>query len=368
MTVLQLRQALESVGDYGWTLQVFGVVLATLIIGALARRFLLKLDARAKVTANILDDAVSEAVRGPARGLIWVVGLGLATHIAVQESEAAIFDVVPPLRDVGVVAMLTWFLLRLARSYEEHYIRQEQAQGEQVDLTFVQAIGKLVRAAIFITAALVVLQTLGISIAGLLAFGGMGGIAVGLAAKDLLANVFGGVTIYLDRPFAVGDWVRSPDREIEGTVEEIGWRRTLIRTFDSRPLYVPNSVFTTIAVENPSRMRNRRIKEAIGIRYDDVSQVPAILADIREYLRTSPLIDQSRTLMVNLDQFGASSLDCFIYCFTRTVVWTEFHTHKEEVLLAVAGIVAKHGGEIAFPTTTLHVPDEVQIAGGTGSK
>jgi len=115
-------------------------------------------------------------------------------------------------------------------------------------------------------------------------------------------------------------------------------------------------------------MRNRRIKEAIGIRYDDVSQVPAILADIREYLRTSPLIDQSRTLMVNLDQFGASSLDCFIYCFTRTVVWTEFHTHKEEVLLAVAGIVAKHGGEIAFPTTTLHVPDEVQITGGTGSK
>ena len=158
------------------------------------------------------------------------------------------------------------------------------------------------------------------SLAGLLAFGGMGGIAVGLAARDLLANVFGGITIYLDRPFAVGDWIRSPDQDIEGTVEEVGWRRTLIRTFDKRPLYVPNAVFTTIAIENPSRMLNRRIKETIGIRYDDVSRVRAILDDVREYLQTSPLIDQSVTLMVNFDSFGPSSLDFFIYCFTRTVV------------------------------------------------
>ena len=92
------------------------------------------------------------------------------------------------------------------------------------------------------------------------------------AAKDLLANFFGGLTIYLDRPFAVGDWIRSPDREIEGTVERIGWRLTLIRTFDKRPLYIPNAVFTTIAVENPSRMHNRRIYETIGIRYDDAPE------------------------------------------------------------------------------------------------
>ena len=78
--------------------------------------------------------------------------------------------------------------------------------------------------------------------------------------------------VYLDRPFAVGDWVRSPDREIEGTVENIGWRVTRIRTFDKRPLYIPNSIFSQIAVENPSRMSNRRIKETIGIRYDDASK------------------------------------------------------------------------------------------------
>jgi MscS family membrane protein len=125
---------------------------------------------------------------------------------------------------------------------------------------------------------------------------------------------------------------------------------------------VPNALFTTISVENPSRMLNRRIRETIGVRYDDVDRVPAILADVREYLQASPHIDQSVTLMVNFNSFGASSLDFFIYCFTRTTVWTEFHAVKEEILLHIAGIIAGHGAEVAFPTRTLHhVPAAPEI-------
>jgi MscS family membrane protein len=294
--------------------------------------------------------------------LIWLVGLSSAAQIAGAQTTAAVFGVVPTLRAVGIVMTLTWFILRFVRAYEASYVEGLKASGEAVDWTFIQAIGKLVRAAVFITAALIVLQNLGINISALLAFGGMGGIAVGLAARDLLANVFGGLTIYLDRPFAVGDWIRSPDQDIEGTVEEIGWRRTVIRTFDQRPLYVPNSLFTTISVENPARMLNRRIYETIGVRYDDVAQVPAILADVRAYLAANPEIDHSRLLMVNFNQFGASSLDFFIYGFTRTVVWAEFHVVKEEVLLAIAGIIAQHGAEIAFPTRTLHLASELRMA------
>jgi len=167
--------------------------------------------------------------------------------------------------------------------------------------------------------------------------------------------------VYLDRPFAVGDWIRSPDRDIEGTVEEIGWRRTVIRTFDLRPLYVPNAVFTTISVENPSRMLNRRIHEKIGVRYDDVAQIPGILNEVRTYLEESPDIDQSRTLMVNFNEFGASSLEFFIYTFTRTRVWAEYHMVKEKVLLDIAAIIARHGAEVAFPTTTVHVPNEIRL-------
>ena len=161
--------------------------------------------------------------------------------------------------------------------------------------------------------------------------------------------------ILLDRPFSVGDWIRSPDREIEGTVEDIGWRLTRIRTFDQRPLYVPNAVFTNLAVENPSRMRNRRIYETIGVRYDDVGVLRQIVSDVESMLREHPDIDLNRTLMVNFVEFGPSSLDFFIYTFTRTKLWAEFHAIKQDVLFRIAEIIEGHGAEIAFPTQTLHV-------------
>ena len=356
-----MNRAIAWSSEYGWVVQAFVVVLVTLIVGGIVRRTVLHLIERMKETHNLVDDALVSAVHGPLRGMVWVIGMTSAAYIAGAQTEAVIFDAIPVIRNIGLVGMLTWFLLRLIKRYEDFYIVAQRECGHLTDLTFVHAVGKLARASVSITAALVALQTLGISIAGLLAFGGMGGIAVGLAAKDLLANVFGGVTIYLDRPFSVGDWVRSPDQEIEGTVENIGWRRTLIRTFDKRPLYVPNAVFTTISVENPSRMSHRRIKETIGVRYADIDRVPIILAEIREYLIGIASIDASQTLMVNFNQFGASSLDFFIYCFTHTTVWTEYHRIKEEVLLHIAYIIASHGGEVAFPTRTLHVASDVHM-------
>ena len=161
--------------------------------------------------------------------------------------------------------------------------------------------------------------------------------------------------VFLDRPFSVGDWIRSPDQEIEGTVEEIGWRLTRIRTFDQRPLYVPNSKFTSLSVENPSRMRNRRIKETIGLRYSDIDALPGIIADVSGMLKAHPAIDTGRTLMVNFVEFGPSSLDFFIYTFTKTTVWTEYHEIKQDVLLQIADIIRQHGAEIAFPTRSVEL-------------
>ena len=214
-----------------------------------------------------------------------------------------------------------------------------------------------------VTAALVLLQTLGFNISAILAFGGIGGIAVGFAAKDLLSNFFGGMMIYLDRPFAIGDWIRSPDKEIEGTVEKIGWRLTVIRTFDKRPLYVPNAVFTSVAVENPSRMSHRRIYETIGVRYDDLEKLPAIVEDVKAMLLAHDEIDQDQTMIVNFNSFAPSSLDFFIYTFTRTTKWIKYHEVKQDILFRVSEIITRHGAEIAYPTSTLHVPEPLQLAG-----
>jgi len=159
----------------------------------------------------------------------------------------------------------------------------------------------------------------------------------------------------MDRPFKVGDWIRSPDKEIEGTVEEIGWRLTRIRTFDKRPLYVPNSTFANIAVENPSRMTNRRIYENIGIRYDDAAQAGAIVAGIKAMLEQHADIDHTQTLIVNLNHFGPSSLDILVYTFTKTTVWVDYHEIKQDVLLKIMDVITAHGAEVAFPTQTLHL-------------
>jgi MscS family membrane protein len=235
--------------------------------------------------------------------------------------------------------------------------------SKPLDETTVRAVGKLLRAAVIITGLLIAMQLFGYSISGLLAFGGIGGIAMGFAAKDLLANFFGGLMIYLDRPFSVGDWIRSPDKEIEGTVEDIGWRLTRIRTFDKRPLYIPNAVFANISVENPSRMSHRRIYETLGIRYDDLHKMDTIVDQVTRMLNEHPEIDNNLILMVNFNKFSSSSLDFFVYVFTKTTDWAKYHVVKQDVLLKIAGIIESNQAEIAFPTSTLHMPDGLEISG-----
>lgn len=348
--------------DYPWLWDVFFSVVLLLIVNFAVRILFSRLRRQFAKTANLWDDALLEAAHPPARILVWVIGLGWVLNILQNQSDAEIFDVFEPVHDVAVIALLAWFVVRIVSQVEKRMMLPEYV-SEPVDETTVMAIGKLLRTAVIITAGLVVLQTLGYSISGVLAFGGIGGIAVGFAAKDLLSNFFGGLMVYLDRPFAVGDWIRSPDKSIEGVVEVIGWRQTRIRTFDKRPLYVPNATFTQIAVENPSRMLNRRIYETIGVRYDDAKLIEDIVSDVRDMLASDDDIDQQQTLMVNFVSFGPSSLDFFVYAFTKTTDWATFHTIKQRIMLSILSIIHRHGADVAYPTRTLKLDEAIQFAG-----
>ena len=341
--------------QHAWIVQVFALVLATALVGFVARRLLQKLGRKVQQTENRLDDVVFVAMSRPIGWIIWLQGLAIVSDLIYAKTESAIFTYADSVRDIGVLVCITWFVLGIIRGAEEAYIET----AEQMDKTTAQALGKLLRLVVLVTAGLVIMQTLGYSVSGVLAMGGVGGIAVGFAAKDLLANFFGGLIIYLDRPFAVGDWIRSPDRQFEGTVELIGWRVTVIRNFQSQPIYVPNSVFTTVIVENPSRMRNRRIHETIGLRYSDLTNMDKVVSEVETMLRQHEAIDADKTLMVNFNKFGSSSLDFFIYCFTRTTQWVEFHQVKQEVMLRIADIIEANHAEIAFPTSTIHLADPI---------
>ena len=345
-----------------WMLESFVVVFATLVGALFVSRILRRLNKRAELTHTLWDDALVGAIQYPAKWLVWVVGLSSAVGLAGEQSHSIILNSVDHVRYLAVVGIVTWFLVGLITRAERNFMSPEYCM-KPMDQTTASAMGKLLRVSVIITALIIVLQYFQVEVSGILAFGGIGGIAVGFAAKDLLANFFGGLMIYLDRPFAVGDWIRSHDKEIEGTVEDIGWRLTRIRTFDKRPLYIPNSTFTQIAVENPSRMSNRRIYETIGIRYDDVSKMEAIVVDVRAMLLQHDDIAHDLTLMVNFNAFASSSLDFFIYCFTKTKNWAEFHAIKQDVLLRVLGIIDQHNAECAFPTSTLHIADGINVNG-----
>lgn len=344
--------------DYVWVLQVFVVIFAALLGNYYARRFFDRLEVSLRSSRHHWDELLLEAVRKPAALFIWAQGFFWSLDIIRANSDVDLFDAVDPVRRITVIVLLTWFVVRFIGGMEQQLVRPG-SHRKPMDLTTAKAISKLLKAAAIITSGLVMLQTLGFSISGVLAFGGIGGIAIGFAARDLLANFFGAMMLYFDRPFAVGEWVRSPDREIEGTVEDIGWRLTRIRTFDQRPLYVPNATFATISVENPSRMFNRRIFETIGIRYQDADKMRVIIDRVHQYLKEhEDLETDEQTLIVNFNTYGASSLDFFIYTFTKTRNWVEFHRIKQEVLLTVFDILREEGADIAFPTRTLQWADD----------
>lgn len=347
--------------DAAWYTELFVVVLAVVVVNLLVRLILIQFERGTKKTSNTWDDALFHAINAPLRMVVWVVGLSIAASLASQRVDAApIFDLVDPARKAGILVAIGWFITRLIREMEAKLVSVNTDTGGEkgMDKHTAEAMSKLLRVAVMITLALAILQTLGFSVSGVLAFGGVGGIAIGFAARDLLANFFGGLMIYLDKPFAVGDWIRSPDKQIEGTVENIGWRRTMIRKFDKRPLYVPNQFFNNIAVENPSRMTNRRIYETIGVRYVDHSKVTSIVDEIREMLTKHEEIDTGQTMIVNFNAFGPHSLDFFIYTFTKTTAWVRYHEIKHEILLGVYEIIRSHGGDMAFPTQTIHLEQD----------
>ncbi|GAB3685841.1 mechanosensitive ion channel family protein [Salinisphaera aquimarina] len=348
--------------DWGVALDIFCVVFITGLLDLITRGLFSWLGRRVRSSTNIWDDALYYSFNGPLQGLIWVVGLSIAVRLGRPDEGLAWLAYSVELRGLILVGLFVWFLFRLISSIGSNALSRAATRENAIDATTADAIGKLLRIAVLITAALLIMQVLGVSPSALLAFSGAGGIAIGFAARDVLANIFGGLTVYLNRPFSVGDWIRSPEQDIEGVVEAIGWRATTVRRFDMRPLYVPNAVFSKVALENPSRMTHRRIMETVAVRYDDAAAIPDIVESVRGMLDKDEAIDSNQVILTYIDSFGDSAIKLLVYCYTHTTDWAEFLAIKQSVLQRVQDTVREHGAAIAYPTTTLQVPGELRIA------
>ena len=342
-----------------WLVRIGLILISMLLFHWVSRRiyhFLLRYLGAGK---HIWLLSLTKSIHVPWLTFFWLMAISFIIPIVMLRFKIDISHLgfVNTLRSLCFIGAFYWSFLKFITKMEQEIVPRSGRIPVR-DKTTLRALAQLSRIILTILVLLAVLPMLGFSTGSLLAFGGVGGLGVAFAAKETLSNILGGMMIFWDRPFSVGDWIRSPDRDIEGTVEHIGWRLTRIRTFSKRPLYVPNGVFSTIAIENPQRMSHRQINATVGVRYDDANAVGTIVKAIEEMLHHHPGIDPMQTLMVHFIAFGPSSLNLNIYAFTKTTDWIKYRVVQQDVFLKTIAIIAAHGAECAFPTTTVHISDD----------
>lgn len=257
---------------------------------------------------------------------------------------------------VGGIIAFGWFLMRWRKHILQFMIKRSEHQEIAMDRGKIDIVGKIAAMVILFLVLLLLLEVTGRSVTTLIAFGGVGGLAIAFASQEVIANFFSGVMIYLTRPFAIGDWIHLPERDLEGHVEDIGWYLTRIRTFDKRPVYIPNSIFSKMVVVTPSRMSHRQFKETLGIRYQDMPQVKGIIEDLRLLLEQHHEVDKHLSYDAHLHQFGSYAIEILIEAYLTRVDAKGYADLRQDLLFKIGDIVARHKAEMAFPTTTIDVP------------
>ncbi|MBW4034712.1 MAG: mechanosensitive ion channel family protein [Proteobacteria bacterium] len=301
--------------------------------------------------------AIVSALMPPVFVTIWGLAIYfMALALADPLHLSGFLRVLPIMLKTVVLLTVGWAALRVTSVTERAYPAHLQLRrGRAPDPMLVDALGKIARILVVAIIGLMLLRAMNFSIASLLAFGGVAGIAVGFAAQGVTANLFGAFVVYLDQPFKVGEWIVLPAQNVFGTVEHIGWRTTTLRGFDTRPYYVPNQIFNSSVVQTPPRMHARRISETMSIRYVDFDKLSAIVAECRDYVANCPEVDHQQSEMIFFSKFGNHALEIMIYCFAKTHVWKESLAIQERLLIQLGWIVRSHGAELAVPISQVEI-------------
>ncbi len=251
----------------------------------------------------------------------------------------------------AIIILITWGLYDLCGS--SHSVLSEELKEKlKIDNILIPFFSKVLRFIIIALAIVVIAQEWDYDVNGFIASLGLGGLAFALAAKDAIANVFGGIIIITEKPFLIGDWIETPS--VEGVVEDITFRSTKVRAFNQSLITVPNSTLANEPITNYTRMGKRRITFNLGVTYGTpVEKIKKCIEEIRQMLLTHPGI-HPETIFVFFDTFGESSLDIFFYFFTNTTVWEEYLAVKEDINFRIMQILEKEGVSVAFPSQSIY--------------
>jgi len=360
--LVQLEQFWELVVDV-WQTGIAGIDLgriitaALILIGFLAirklfSRIVLKRVSRlAKRTHTTMDDEAVKMLERPMAFVPMVVGIYFA--VAYLPLSGALALVADRLIRSLIVIVIFWILICLIEPFSALLHRLDKV----LTTSMVEWLKKAIKAALVFIALATVLELWGIRIAPIIAGLGLFGVAVALGAQDLFKNLISGLLILAERRFNLGDWIYV-DGVVEGTVESIGFRSTLVRRFDKAPVFVPNSKLSDSSVTNFSGMTYRRIYWTIGVEYrTTIDQLRQIRDGIEAYLLGSEDFAHPPQVptFVRIDRFNDSSIDIMVYCFTRTTEWGRWLAIKEELAYRIKELVESAGTAFAFPSQSIYV-------------
>ncbi len=324
--------------------------LSLLLRTIIAKTLLVSLRRLANKTKTTADDQFLDIVEEPLKLSIVLMG----TYFAKAWLPFARLDfILDILIHSFFIFIVFWILYRIIDKFAYIFSHFSAKFGKELHQDIENFIKKTLRFIVIILGIMAILQEWGINVSAFVASLGLGGLAVALAAKDTVANLFGSLVIFTDRPFKVGDWVETAF--VEGFIEEIGIRSTKVRTFSQALVHVPNAKMADASITNWSKMGKRRIKTRIGLTYStSPEQMQSIVKEIKAMLKSHKDIHQE-TILISFDEFSDSSLSIFLYFFTKTIQWEEYLHVREDVNFKIMQIVSNHKASFAFPSQSIYV-------------
>ncbi|HHW06338.1 MAG TPA: mechanosensitive ion channel family protein [Clostridia bacterium] len=340
-----------------------GIFLLFLLLQRFLAREIIALILRiAKQTPTEFDDQLVKAFEKPLQLFFVVLGIYLALMYLPLRPEYN-QAVIKLFRSVLII-LATYGFYNLAGSHEISGTGLTKWFGIELDKSLVPFLSKAVRILIVFLGFVIVAGEWDFDVNGFLAGIGLGGLAFALAAQDTAANIVGGFVILTDKPFSIGDWIQTPS--LEGTVEDINFRSTKIRTFADALVTVPNSTLAKEPITNWSRMGKRRITFKLTVPFDTPREsLERCVTGIEEMLRAHPEIHQ-QTIFSRFDSIGNYGYEIFLYFFTKTTVWAEFLRVKEDVNYRILAIMEREGVTLAMPSTSVYMvaqPEERGLKG-----
>ena len=327
-----------------------GIFLIFLIFrGIISKLIIKRLQSLAKKTSNKLDDSFVFAMEGPARFLPIVIGFFIASYyMTFSEDSRAIVDTINR-------TLITIFIFWVMHQVIEPISYILTGLNKILTRELIGWIIKSLKILIFILGVAAVLELWGIKIGPIIAGLGLFGVAVALGAQDLFKNLISGILVLVEKRFKIGDWILVEDI-IEGIVEKIGFRSTVIRKFDKSIAIIPNFQFAENAVINISQTTNWIISWTINLQYDTtVDQLKKVRNEIESYIKTHKDYKPDLGYAVRVDKFADSSIDMYIRCFTQTDDWDEWLAVKERLAIEIKQIVEKNNAAFAFPSQSIYV-------------